>query len=107
MRSTRSSDTASASRRGRLGHGFSTGLLVFSIPIATTAESSVLGGLTPYVLDITFRGMLITHVECIRVPFPGADPPFLWRRGLLGSPADGEAAVLRLGTDEGVSGVAI
>jgi L-alanine-DL-glutamate epimerase-like enolase superfamily enzyme len=51
--------------------------------------------------------MRITHVECIRVPLPGADPPFLWRRGLLGSPADGEAAVLRLGTDEGVAGVAI
>ena len=51
--------------------------------------------------------MRITHVECIRVPQPGANPPFLWRKGLLGSAADGEAAVLRLGTDEGVTGVAI
>jgi L-alanine-DL-glutamate epimerase-like enolase superfamily enzyme len=51
--------------------------------------------------------MRITHVECIRVPQPGANPSFIWRAGLLGSAADGEAAVLRLGTDEGVAGVAI
>ncbi|MDX6466301.1 MAG: hypothetical protein QOI27_1341 [Gaiellaceae bacterium] len=51
--------------------------------------------------------MQITHVECFKVPLPGADPPFLWRRGLLGSSPDGEAIVLRLGTDEGVSGVTI
>jgi L-alanine-DL-glutamate epimerase-like enolase superfamily enzyme len=51
--------------------------------------------------------MRITEVECIRVRQPGSNPPFLWRTGLLGSAADGEAAVLRLGSDEGVSGVAI
>ena len=50
--------------------------------------------------------MRITSVECIRVPHPGANPPFLWRAGLLGSSGDGEAAVLRLGTDDGVAGVA-
>jgi L-alanine-DL-glutamate epimerase-like enolase superfamily enzyme len=49
----------------------------------------------------------ITHVECFEVPLPGADPPFQWRRGLLGSSPDGTAAVLQLGTDEGVAGVAI
>jgi L-alanine-DL-glutamate epimerase-like enolase superfamily enzyme len=51
--------------------------------------------------------MQITHVECFRVPLPGVNPPYVWRDGLLGSPADGQAAVLRLGTDEGVAGVAI
>jgi L-alanine-DL-glutamate epimerase-like enolase superfamily enzyme len=49
----------------------------------------------------------ITHVESFRVPLPGARPPFVWRQGLLGSGPDGEAAVLRLGTDSGASGVAI
>jgi L-alanine-DL-glutamate epimerase-like enolase superfamily enzyme len=49
----------------------------------------------------------ITHVECHRVAIPGADPPFAWRRGLLGGPPDGEGAVLRLATDEGVEGVAL
>ena len=51
--------------------------------------------------------MRITHVESFRVPLPGAQPPFVWRRGLLGSSPDGEAAVLRIGTDDGVAGVAI
>ncbi|WP_127355442.1 enolase C-terminal domain-like protein [Actinacidiphila soli] len=51
--------------------------------------------------------MRITHVESFRVPLPGPRPPFVWRRGLLGSAPDGEAAVLRIGTDEGVSGVAL
>jgi L-alanine-DL-glutamate epimerase-like enolase superfamily enzyme len=49
----------------------------------------------------------ITHVETFRVPLPGPRPAFAWRRGLLGSGPDGEAAVLRIGTDEGVSGVAL
>src|SRR5882757_8756666 len=49
----------------------------------------------------------ITHVESYRVPLPGAHPPFSWRRGLLGSSPDGEAAVLRIGTDEGEQGVAL
>jgi len=49
----------------------------------------------------------ITHVETYRVPLPGAHPPFSWRRGLLGSAPDGEAAGLRIGTDEGVEGVAL
>ena len=51
--------------------------------------------------------MRITHVESFRIPLPGANPPFVWRKGLLGSTPDGEAAVLRIGTDEGASGVAI
>jgi L-alanine-DL-glutamate epimerase-like enolase superfamily enzyme len=49
----------------------------------------------------------ITHVECFRVAQPGATPPFAWRRGLLGSSPDGQAAVLRIGTDSGATGVAI
>src|ERR1700758_3270456 len=49
----------------------------------------------------------ITQVETFRVPLPGARPPFVWRRGLLGSSPDGEAAVLRIGTDDGATGVAI
>ena len=49
----------------------------------------------------------ITHVESFRVPLPGADPAFGWRRGLLGSSPDGEAAVLRIGTDAGATGVAL
>jgi L-alanine-DL-glutamate epimerase-like enolase superfamily enzyme len=49
----------------------------------------------------------ITHVESFRVPMPGARPPFVWRKGLLGSAPDGEAAVLRIGTDSGATGVAL
>jgi L-alanine-DL-glutamate epimerase-like enolase superfamily enzyme len=49
----------------------------------------------------------ISHVETFRVPLPGPRPPFVWRRGLLGSSPDGEAAVLRIGTDDGATGVAI
>ena len=51
--------------------------------------------------------MRITDVESFRIPLPGAKPAFVWRRGLLGSSPDGEAAVLRIGTDEGVAGVAL
>ena len=51
--------------------------------------------------------MRITHVESFRIPLPGASPAFVWRRGLLGSSPDGHAAVLRIGTDQGVSGVAL
>ncbi|MDX6355584.1 MAG: hypothetical protein QOF98_2487 [Streptomyces sp.] len=51
--------------------------------------------------------MHITHVESFRVPLPGATPPFVWRKGLLGSAPDGEAAVLRIGTDSGATGVAL
>jgi L-alanine-DL-glutamate epimerase-like enolase superfamily enzyme len=49
----------------------------------------------------------ISHVEAHRVPLPGSDPAFGWRRGLLGSPSDGAAAVLRIGTDAGAAGVAL
>lgn len=51
--------------------------------------------------------MRISHVESFRIPLPGAKPPFVWRKGLLGSTPDGEAAVLRIGTDDGATGVAI
>ncbi|MFC0431247.1 enolase C-terminal domain-like protein [Kutzneria buriramensis] len=51
--------------------------------------------------------MRITHVESFRLPLPGAEPPFAWRRGLLGSSPDGHAAVLRIGADDGASGVAL
>ena len=51
--------------------------------------------------------MRITDVECFTVFAPGARPPFDWRAGLHGSPVDGDIAVLRIRTDEGVDGVAI
>jgi L-alanine-DL-glutamate epimerase-like enolase superfamily enzyme len=50
--------------------------------------------------------MKITHVESVRVHVPAADPPFRWREGLAGSPPAGDGAVLRIGTDEGIEGVA-
>ncbi|MDR6971968.1 enolase C-terminal domain-like protein [Leifsonia shinshuensis] len=50
--------------------------------------------------------MKITHVEAFRVAVPPADPPFRWRDGLSGSPATGDGAVLRIGTDAGAEGVA-
>jgi L-alanine-DL-glutamate epimerase-like enolase superfamily enzyme len=56
------------------------------------------------VKEITLR---ITHVEAHRVFQPAISPPFAWRRGLLGSAPDSEIAVLRIGTDEGVEGVAM
>src|SRR3954469_11464480 len=51
--------------------------------------------------------MRITEVEAHRVQIPPAEPPFGWRRGLLGGPAGGEGAVLRLLTDDGVEGAAL
>ena len=51
--------------------------------------------------------MRITDVESFRIPLPGANPAFVWRRGLLGSSPDGQAAVLRITTDDGVAGVAL
>jgi L-alanine-DL-glutamate epimerase-like enolase superfamily enzyme len=51
--------------------------------------------------------MRITHVEAHRVRIPEPQPPFGWRRGLLGGPPGGEGAVLRLGTDDGTEGVAL
>ena len=51
-------------------------------------------------------GMRVTHVESYSVPVAGVTPPFAWRRGLRGSPPDGEGAVLRIGTDTGAEGVA-
>jgi L-alanine-DL-glutamate epimerase-like enolase superfamily enzyme len=50
--------------------------------------------------------MKITHVEAHRVAVPPADPPFKWREGLAGSAPVGDGAVLRIGTDIGVEGVA-
>lgn len=51
--------------------------------------------------------MRITKVESFNVFVPGANPPFIWRDGLRGSPPDREVGVIRLRTDEGVDGVAI
>jgi L-alanine-DL-glutamate epimerase-like enolase superfamily enzyme len=51
--------------------------------------------------------MKITHVETHPIRVPAADPPFFWRHGLAGSPAVGDGAVLRIGTDEGAEGVAV
>jgi L-alanine-DL-glutamate epimerase-like enolase superfamily enzyme len=51
--------------------------------------------------------MKITHVEVHRIDVPAASPPFRWRDGLSGSAPAGDGAVLRIGTDEGVEGVAL
>ncbi|HWT25399.1 MAG TPA: enolase C-terminal domain-like protein [Solirubrobacteraceae bacterium] len=51
--------------------------------------------------------MRITHVEAHRVRIPPPDPPFGWRRGLLGGPPGGEGGVLRIATDDGAEGVAL
>lgn len=51
--------------------------------------------------------MKITHVESHRVTIPAATPPFRWRSGLAGSAPAAEGAVLRIGTDAGIEGVAL
>jgi L-alanine-DL-glutamate epimerase-like enolase superfamily enzyme len=51
--------------------------------------------------------MRITHVQAHRVRIPSPKPPFGWRRGLLGGAPGGEGGVLRIGTDDGVEGVAL
>ena len=51
--------------------------------------------------------MKITHVETHRIRIAAADPPFLWRSGLDGSPPDHDGAVLHIRTDDGASGVAL
>ncbi len=51
--------------------------------------------------------MRITSVESFSVFAPAADPQFSWRFGLPGGPPDGYVSVLRIGTDEGIEGVAI
>src|SRR5579872_1589901 len=50
--------------------------------------------------------MRITHVESYSVAVPGVRPPFAWRKGLRGSPPDGEGALLRICTEDGAEGVA-
>jgi hypothetical protein len=50
--------------------------------------------------------MKITAVEVHRVLVHAPDPPFVWRRGLPGSPAEGYGAVLQIRTDAGCDGVA-
>src|SRR4051794_20602558 len=51
--------------------------------------------------------MRITDVVAHRVRLPAPDPPFAWRRGLLGGPPGGEGAVLRIVTEGGAEGVAL
>lgn len=51
--------------------------------------------------------MKITAVEVHRVLIRAPDPPFVWRRGLPGSPGDGYGAVLVVRTDAGCDGVAL
>lgn len=51
--------------------------------------------------------MRITSVESFNVFSPGAQPAFAWREGLPGGPGDSYVSVLRIGTDEGVEGVAL
>src|SRR5579872_5907994 len=59
------------------------------------------------ITNVEVTPMRITHLESYSVPIPGATPPFACRRGLRGGPPDGEGGVLRIGTDEGVEGVAL
>ncbi|MCU1495687.1 MAG: racemase [Acidimicrobiaceae bacterium] len=51
--------------------------------------------------------MKITTVEVERVVMPAHSPPFDWRRGLPGSEPELIGAILRIGTDEGIDGIAI
>jgi L-alanine-DL-glutamate epimerase-like enolase superfamily enzyme len=51
--------------------------------------------------------MRIAHVEGHRVRIPGADPPYAWRRGLLGGFPEREGGVLRIVTDDGAEGAAL
>jgi L-alanine-DL-glutamate epimerase-like enolase superfamily enzyme len=50
--------------------------------------------------------MRITAVEVHPVLVHASDPPFVWRRGLPGSLAEGYGAVLQIRTDAGCDGVA-
>ena len=50
--------------------------------------------------------MKITHVEVWTVPVPAPSPSFTWRAGLPGSGPEGTRGILRIGTDDGASGVA-
>lgn len=49
--------------------------------------------------------MKITHVETWAVHVPAAEPSFSWRQGISGSPPAGDRGVLRIGTDQGATGV--
>ena len=49
----------------------------------------------------------IAKVESFAVVAPGADPAFAWRDGLPGSSGESLVSVLRVTTDDGLSGVAI
>jgi L-alanine-DL-glutamate epimerase-like enolase superfamily enzyme len=51
--------------------------------------------------------MRIAHVEAHRVRIAGADPPYAWRRGLLGGFPDREGGVLRIVTEDGAEGAAL
>lgn len=51
--------------------------------------------------------MKISRLDVFRVRVPGADPAFVWRKGLPGSQGDGERGILRITTDTGVQGVAL
>jgi len=59
------------------------------------------------IINDEVTAMRITHLESYPIRIPGVTPPFAWRKGLRGGPPDGEGAVLRIGTDEGVEGVAL
>jgi L-alanine-DL-glutamate epimerase-like enolase superfamily enzyme len=48
----------------------------------------------------------IVAVEVHKVYVPAPEPPFIWRRGLTGSPPAGYSAVLVIRTDTGCDGVA-
>src|ERR1044071_9542051 len=49
----------------------------------------------------------IAQVESHRIRMPAMDPPFVWRRGLLGGWPEREAGVLRIVTEGGAEGVGL
>ena len=51
--------------------------------------------------------MRITAAESFSVFAAGPRPSFIWRKGLQGSPPDGQIAVLRIRTDDGAEGAAV
>lgn len=42
--------------------------------------------------------MQVTHLKTYSVPIAAVQPPSGWRRGLRGTPPNGEGAMLRIGT---------
>ncbi len=81
--------------------------LLSNVAAEHVASEHVTSEPKPFSLQKTKARMKITHVEVHRIDVPAASPPFRWRDGLSGSAPAGDGAVLRIGTDEGVEGVAV